>query len=137
MSPTYADGDHVLIRRVPASRVKPGQVIVIAKPHPGDHAAACPPRAGAELMIKRVVAVPGDTRPDVCPPQAAETIVPPGQFVVFGDNPTVSHDSRQLGYFSADHLLGIVLSRHTRPRSRDAGNTAAVSQGPPARCHRR
>ncbi len=130
MSPTYADGDRVVIRRIPAARVRPGQVVVIGKPHSGNRAAAsavCPRRAGSDLMIKRVIAVPGDPRPHVCPPQAAETIVPPGQFVVLGDNPVVSHDSRQLGYFSADHLLGIVLRRLT-PRTANVRDAAVVTE---------
>lgn len=48
-------------------------------------------------MIKRVAAVPGDARPaDSLPASAGPPgrLVPPGRFVVLGDNAAWSHDSR-------------------------------------------
>lgn len=65
-------------------------------------------------MIKRVAAVPGDPRPGTWLPAATQpqaAIVPPGQLVVLGDNAAWSQDSRQLGYFPGDRLLGIVVRR--------------------------
>ena len=38
-----------------------------------------------------------------------ERVVPRGRFVVVGDNPADSHDSRQFGYVLAEGLLGVVV----------------------------
>jgi signal peptidase I len=127
MQPTLVSGDRVLVRRVASTQIRPGQVIVIERPHP---AAVAVRPAARQWMIKRVAAVPGDTRPDAFLPASRPAafipsaagrpatrggprapVVPPGKFVVLGDNPARSHDSRQLGYFAAESLLGIVLGR--------------------------
>jgi signal peptidase I len=86
-----------------------------------------PPRpATRQWMIKRVAAVPGNARPDALLPapagpaaspataspattRPAAAVVPPGKLVVLGDNLARSHDSRQLGYFAAEDLLGVVV----------------------------
>jgi signal peptidase I len=79
-------------------------------------------------MIKRVVAAPGDPVPrrDV-PSFWSDTIarIPARHFVVLGDNPSDSYDSRSFGYLHADDLLGVVVGRlsgqaNARPR-RPAG----------------
>jgi signal peptidase I len=38
-----------------------------------------------------------------------ERLVPPGKLVLLGDNPEWSYDSRQVGYFPGERLLGIVV----------------------------
>ena len=60
------------------------------------------------------MALPGDVRPEAWLPATASRQgprVPAGKFVLLGDNPARSYDSRQLGYFSGDRLLGVVLRR--------------------------
>jgi signal peptidase I len=103
MEPTLRTGDRVLVRRVRPHRVRRGQVVVLAhRRQPGD-----PP-----WLIKRAVAVPGDTVPRVpALAGAEESVVPAGSLVVLGDNPRASFDSRQAGYFRADTLLGVVVRR--------------------------
>jgi signal peptidase I len=112
MQPTLAPGDRVLARRVGPGDVRVGQIAVIEKP--GDDGAwpAGPRTAGRpEWMIKRVAAVPGDEQPEFLPTQAGSSgaVVPAGQFVVLGDNPARSLDSRQIGYVPADRVLGVVV----------------------------
>jgi signal peptidase I len=89
------------------------------------------PGSRREWMIKRLAAVPGDPRPaGSLPPMAdpAGLLVPPGMFVVLGDNPAWSHDSRQLGYIPGERLLGVVVRRiHAEPPA-----TAAAKRLPPA-----
>jgi len=63
------------------------------------------------LMLKRVVAVPGDpVPPDVVAAVAtlAGERVPPGRLVVIGDG-AVSQDSRHWGYLSARAVVGTVV----------------------------
>jgi signal peptidase I len=122
MTPTYYDGDRVLVRR--GGELVAGQVVVVERPHAGAHWASLPLRstaaralAGREWMIKRVVAVQGDPVPRKQVPALAgvlEDNVPPGKLVLLGDNPDVSYDSRRIGYFPAERVLGVVL----RPLSR-------------------
>jgi signal peptidase I len=114
MMPTLAPGDRVLVRRARASRLRAGQVVVVEKPDT-DGAWATPlrwPAGRREWMIKRLAAVPGDVRPAGCLPESADlpgSLVPPGKLVVLGDNPAWSQDSRQLGYFPGERLLGVVV----------------------------
>lgn len=100
MEPTFRHGDRVLARRrVP---VTTGQVVVVESPGDGN------------LVIKRVAAVPGDPVPrGRCPAIAdvPERVVPPGRLVLLGDNAAVSDDSRRLGYFALDRVLGVVLRK--------------------------
>ncbi|MFD7712104.1 S26 family signal peptidase [Streptomyces sp. NPDC059785] len=110
MEPTYRDGDRVLVRR--GATPAPGHVVVAPLPTftPGD--AEGPPTrvvftADHEgWLIKRVASVPGDPVPG--------GRVPPGRVILLGDNSANSLDSRQIGYFPADALLGVVLRRLPR-----------------------
>ncbi|MEU9338864.1 signal peptidase I [Streptomyces sp. NPDC048290] len=125
MEPTYHHGDRVLVRRTRA--LSTGQVVVVERPGPGNswHHPSLPRGAGAvsvagrQWMIKRVGGSPGDPVPrhvshgqpvpkghDPVPP---DQVVPPGRLVLLGDNPDSSVDSRQLGYFPAARVLGVVL----------------------------
>jgi signal peptidase I len=121
MRPTFAAGDRVLVRRTRIGRLRRGQVVVVEEPGPGGTWATPPPRGRAgrhRWMIKRVVALPGDVRPEAWLPATAhqlEPYVPDGKFVLLGDNPARSYDSRQLGYFPDDRLLGVVLRRVGQP----------------------
>jgi|HubBroStandDraft_1064217.scaffolds.fasta_scaffold251218_2 signal peptidase I len=117
MMPTLAPGDHVLVRRVRISRLRRGQVVVMEAP--GIEGYRAVPHRVAEIgrgewIIKRVAAVPGDPRPDGSLPATAGPpgrLVPPGRFVVLGDNAAWSHDSRHIGYIPGDRLLGIAVRR--------------------------
>lgn len=117
MQPTYHDGDRVVARRDLVPTV--GQVIVVQRPalETGWRTLRLPTKAGStvlssrEWMIKRVVAVPGDPIPrDQIPALAnvPEERVPAGKLILLGDNRTASFDSRQVGYFPADQVLGVV-----------------------------
>ncbi|MFG1943265.1 S26 family signal peptidase [Nonomuraea sp. NPDC048826] len=110
MWPTYHDGDRVLIRRVPVTAVRAGQVVVVAA-SPRDVAV---PGRGTRWLLKRAVAVPGDPVPrDRFPAlrSVPDPAVPPGHLVVLGDNPSQSYDSRQAGYMPPGRLLGVVARR--------------------------
>ena len=85
-----------------------------------------------QWVIKRVAAVPGDPRPDACPPATVESPegqVPPGKLVLLGDNPAWSHDSRQMGYFPAERLLGVVVRRIARGQHRASSYPGDDSNG--------
>jgi signal peptidase I len=136
MQPAYHDGDRVLIRRVVTPQA--GDVIVVERPGPlppGSQGAVAVPgdgwcgppvssaaRAAAvherQWLIKRVAAAPGDPVPRRTVPALAHTAdrrVPPGQLVLLGDNAAGSFDSRQLGSFPADRVLGVVILPRPRP----------------------
>jgi signal peptidase I len=107
MQPTYHDGDRVLVRRRPLSVIRPGDVVVIARPD------------AAGWMIKRVVAVPGQAPPFNRVPSLsalAQSRVPDGTLVLLGDNPSYSKDSQRYGYLAADRLLGRVVRRFAAAR---------------------
>jgi signal peptidase I len=110
MEPAYRDGDRVLVRRGAAPRT--GDVVVTEHPRA---------RRGGDLLIKRVAAVPGEPIPRAGVPALARepgTRVPAGHLVLLGDNRPVSLDSRELGYFPADGVLGRVLRPLPAPRGR-------------------
>jgi signal peptidase I len=113
MLPSYRTGDRVLVRRARLAGIRAGDVVVIEEPGTGGvyrvapHARAVDPY---QWIIKRVVAVPGDPHPAAHLPAGTPVAaaVPAGAFAVRGDNAHRSYDSRQLGYFPAERLLGVV-----------------------------
>ncbi|MGW4022111.1 S26 family signal peptidase [Streptomyces sp. NPDC005009] len=124
MEPTLHGGDRLLVRlnTVPGR----GQLVVAARPAftPGPDGATRPEfRHGADAwLIKRVAAVPADPAPGGGP-------VPAGQWVLLGDNRAHSLDSRQIGYFPTDALLGVVVRRLTRVAGWRHGTTTQVTRG--------
>ncbi|WP_051366706.1 S26 family signal peptidase [Hamadaea tsunoensis] len=116
MEPSLRAGDRVLIRRVPASSVRTGQVAVLR--WPGES-----PAPGPGWMVKRIAAVAGDPLPDPVRPVAdGLRHVPEGRLAVLGDNTALSHDSRQLGLLDTRLLLGVVIRRlSTQDPGRAAG----------------
>jgi signal peptidase I len=60
-------------------------------------------------MIKRVGAVAGEPVPEGIP--VPDAVVPEGKLVLLGDNAEISFDSRIVGYFPAELLLGGVVRR--------------------------
>jgi signal peptidase I len=130
MEPSYHDGDRVLVRRIrtPAT----GQVVVVEQPGVDGQWLDPPLSAGADntrlsgrrWLIKRVAAVPGEPVPRAGFPslaQAEEDAVPPGKVVLVGDNRRLSLDSRRIGYFPAERVLGVVArGAHPAPGHRTA-----------------
>jgi signal peptidase I len=122
MQPTYDDGDRVLVRRDVAP--EPGQVVVVEHLQAGAIGESCPLAPGAagtissrQWLIKRVAAAPGDPVPRGQFPALSnvpEARVPSGSLVLLGDNQQVSYDSRQLGYFPVERVLGRVTRRLSR-----------------------
>jgi signal peptidase I len=128
MWPTFVPEDRVLVRRTGLARLQVGQVVVAAQPGESgkwplvQHG----PVGRHQWVIKRIAAVPGDPRPEYCPaaaPDQPERLVPRDKLVLLGDNAAWSHDSRQIGYFPADRLLGVVVRRLTWPPA--SGDTGA------------
>ncbi len=116
MEPTLYDGDRVLVRRVPLTAVRTGDVVVVARPHSADFAAAEP------WVIKRVAATAGDRIPSVIRHSWAENaiafegaVVPRGRLLLLGDNPDRSGDSRHWGFTAGDAVLGVVTRPMRRP----------------------
>jgi signal peptidase I len=144
MLPTLAPGDRVLIRRAVLSELSRGQVVVIEKPGEGGNWAG--PRSGwppgeRPWMIKRVAAIPGDAWPDAGRPAMPAgpgpgPAVPEGKLVVLGDNPARSYDSRQLGYFPGERLLGVMLRPigERRREPPDLNRELAGLSEPPGTC---
>jgi signal peptidase I len=143
MSPTYVDGEKLLVRRGGLRRPRVDDVVVFRHPQLARAAARAESAAAAagtavaavqtavapvaevtrpdvDWMVKRIVAVPGDRIPadfrhavGAVGAVEPDTTVPPGCLLVLGDNPR-SLDSRQFGYVPAADVLGVAL-RH-RPR---------------------
>ena len=116
MTPTYAEGDRVLVRRAPVAAVRSGQVVVMEAPDV-DGAWTTPALdrriAARRWIIKRALAVPGDPLPREHVPAIAanpEDVVPAERLVVVGDAER-SFDSRAFGYAPAERVLGVVVRR--------------------------
>jgi signal peptidase I len=111
MEPTFCHGDRVAVRRTPGFTVSSGDVVVIERRDGFSNQHRQPARVwdGRRWMIKRVGAVAGEPVPDGIP--VADAVVPPGRLVLLGDNAEASFDSRLIGYFSADLVLGGVARR--------------------------
>jgi signal peptidase I len=102
MTPTFTDGDRVLVLRVPTHRLRVSDVVVVRLP------GANGPR-DRPWLIKRVAALPGDPVPATVTPTVGENHVPDGRLVVLSDNPAGAVDSRELGYVDAGLVLGRVV----------------------------
>ncbi|MEV6587000.1 S26 family signal peptidase [Streptomyces acidicola] len=126
MEPSLRDGDRLLVLRRHPRRLTRGQVVVLrpprhrpgaVRPHrDGDvlvlRQGWSAPQGSPSLVIKRIAAAPGD-------PVSADLAsaldsrpggtVPRDHFVVLGDNPARSIDSRHFGYVSEDRVLGVAV----------------------------
>jgi len=114
MQPALQPGDRLLVRRTRLDRIRSGQVAVLRQP-PGGKFQARPDADSADgLLIKRIAAVPGDRIPESCqalPDMPLPDYVPPGSFIMLGDNPGSSYDSRFAGLIPADLLFGTAIRR--------------------------
>jgi signal peptidase I len=110
MEPALAEGDRVLVRRLPPTRVRRRDVVVLRRP---PEAMVVDLSRQAELLVKRVVALGGDlVAADRFPRIAAQTsVVPRGRLVVLGDNPEMSLDSRHYGHLADELVVGVVLRK--------------------------
>ncbi|HYS53156.1 MAG TPA: signal peptidase I [Thermoanaerobaculia bacterium] len=115
MSPTLRVGDHIVVTPYHGAAPKRGDVVVFHSP-----------TSLNDLLVKRIVAVPGDlvethegrlfigghaaAEPYVIAPATTGTIasqvIPPGFFFVLGDNRANSFDSRQWGVLQRDLVIG-------------------------------
>lgn len=118
MEPVFRHGDRVLADRSRVADIRVGDVVVLEPGHPRPVLAVPGSRPSAVeqayWMIKRVVAVPGDPVPPGSVPErfaAPGAAVPDGKLVVMGDNAAASSDSRQLGYFHIERVLGVARRR--------------------------
>jgi signal peptidase I len=104
MEPVLSSGDRVLVRRARLSELRPGLVAVVEMPRLDADGPELPPGwppRHREWLIKRVAALPGDRLPAGVPSPGPDPdhhgVVPPGMFVVLGDNAMWSYDSRMIG----------------------------------------
>lgn len=128
MLPTYQPGERLLAYR--GRRLAVGQVVVARHPwDPGTY------------LIKRIAALPTDAVPEsvresvrASPPApagdaATEPVrVPAGSLVLLGDNTRASFDSRRVGYFAMEAVLGRVLFSG-RPRVSEIPGAPEESDG--------
>lgn len=117
MEPAVSDRDRLIVRRTGLDAVHSGQLVVVANPQ-DDH--------DGKWMVKRAVALPGEPVPAELRTAVPDETVPDRHFLVLGDNPAVSADSRHLGYLRGDQLLGVVV-RKISPRA-VAGGAGAVQR---------
>lgn len=134
MEPAFRHGERLLVRRVPAARLRVGDVVVLGRPDTAElqevllSQDSMPP-----WVVKRVAALPGDPVPDSVLPAvpggntAGDGTVAPGRLVVLGDNSDHSTDSRVWGPIPDDRVLGTVRRRMALPRAAPA---AAGDEGP-------
>lgn len=115
MEPTLRPGDHIVVTMIHGDAVQAGDVVVFHSPEGHD-----------ELLVKRVVAMPGDriesrggrvcvhghTVPEAYLASPAGTdfiapqVIPAGHYFVLGDNRGNSYDSRRFGPIAASLVIG-------------------------------
>ncbi len=102
MIPTLRSGERILIS--PLFGVERGDLIVFRSP-----------RDAEVTMVKRVVALPGDTVRFEPGGKPAPELLPDGRYFVVGDNRRRSRDSRHFGALPESDILGVVFFRYWPP----------------------
>ena len=90
MTPTLLPGERVLFDRLAYQEGRPEVGDIVLARHPA--------RLGL-LMIKRIAAVPGDCVPRRDDPAGRLAAFGHDEYILLGDNPESSTDSRELGPF--------------------------------------
>ncbi|MFF1449633.1 S26 family signal peptidase [Streptomyces sp. NPDC058274] len=126
MSPAYLPGDWVVGRRVAATRLRRGDVVIVDMP-PTGQAPEGHTMVG-RLTIKRIAALPGDALPADVPGGEPGAPVPAGHVVVLGDNQPVSTDSRHHGPVPSAWVVGRAVRKANLPGMR----TVHPQDAPPA-----
>jgi signal peptidase I len=158
MEPALRSGDRLIVRRT--KRFRNGQIAVFAFPDrprgdadpsrtstvrtdraemntpEGAAATASEPAEPAanqrQLLVKRIVAVPGDQVSTAWAGPGLRDVsgmtVPSGFLVVLGDNRASSWDSRHYGFVPADRFVGVMIRRvsHDRPFVREGGSSPGI-----------
>ena len=121
MLPTFRDGQIVLVSKMRAINgpLRRGDVVLVDRGH--------------DVLIKRVVYLPGDVIPpeesmrfrrvaeffDIVRPDARAQFgglrVPDGYVVILGDNRRVSEDSRLFGPIKEGDIIGRVVNAPAKP----------------------
>lgn len=114
MEPTLCDGDRVLVRRCGVSRLRRGDIAILAGPDVAPYGMASPPCPG--WHVKRIVALPGAPMPAGVPGADDAGSVPADGVVAFGDN--VGADSRHWGPYDAAGVLGRFVCRISKSSGR-------------------
>lgn len=116
MQPTLNHGDVVLVRRTATRGLRPGQ-LVVAEPPPdqrlsepatdrAERVEAAPP----QWLVKRVAALRLNDGPGLGDEKLRRALTP-GTAYLLGDNKRHSYDSRAVGPFPVDRLIGVVICR--------------------------
>ncbi|MGV9773221.1 S26 family signal peptidase [Streptosporangium sp. NPDC003464] len=111
MEPALAPGDRVLTMRRPRNALRHGDIVVVQP-----RSMSARPRARVLRLldgkppniIKRIGALPGDPVPEVALEAAGDATVPAGKLLIFGDNPSASHDSRDFGFVDIRSVVSVV-----------------------------
>ncbi len=93
MAPRFSSGEKILANRLSYA---------LRKPRRGEVVVARDPRDESRELVKRIVAVPGDTIGGV--------LLRPNEYFLRGDNERQSTDSRTFGPVAKNHIIGKVIS---------------------------
>ncbi|MFJ7125611.1 S26 family signal peptidase [Streptomyces sp. NPDC098101] len=104
MTPALAPGDRILVLRRPARGLRDRHIVVLRSDR-------IPAAGRDDLLVKRIAAAPGAPVPSRA---GGRGTVPDGHFVVLGDNPALSTDSRVWGPVPADSVVGVMIGRVAR-----------------------
>ncbi|GAA3082685.1 S26 family signal peptidase [Streptosporangium carneum] len=112
MTPTLLPGDRLLVRRCGITELKVGDIVVLEPPRPATPygvVVTASPLTRTRWKVKRVAALPGDPIPARARAATGDRqTVPENSLIVFGDG-VESHDSRQVGLYPGDRILGVAV----------------------------